>query len=110
MTAIALEDESTELLASARSARSGRAAQLVIGGPETTMTQTIIALRDGATLSEHHNPGEASVLVLDGHVRLITGGEHIDGTRGDLVPVPPEDHSLEARSDAVVLLTAVKLH
>jgi quercetin dioxygenase-like cupin family protein len=110
MSAIALQDQCEGLLATARSARSGRAAALVVGGPGTTMTQTVIAMRDGARLAEHQNPGEATILVLTGAVRLLAEEGPVDATEGDLVPVPYQRHSLEARSDAVVLLTAVKLH
>lgn len=109
MAPIALTDQAADLLAQARESRSGRAAELVMGGPGSTMTQTIIALRSGAILSEHRNPGEASVMVLDGQVRLLHGEQHVDAARGELIPVPDALHSLEARSDSAVLLTAVKL-
>lgn len=103
-----LEQQATELLAQARSQRSGRASHLVVGGPESTMTQTLIALRDGTVLGEHQNPGEATVLVLSGQVRLISGESRADGGRGELLEVPPEPHSVEALADSVFLLTAVK--
>jgi quercetin dioxygenase-like cupin family protein len=39
------------------------------------MGQTMIALSSGTTLAEHENPGEATVLVLTGQVRLTAGPE-----------------------------------
>ncbi|MGH3472600.1 MAG: cupin domain-containing protein [Nocardioidaceae bacterium] len=109
MTAIDLSEHATDLLETARAAHSGRAAHLLVGGPQSTMTQTIIALREGAVLHEHNNPGEATVYVLDGRVRLSTGGETAEAGRGALLNIAPEPHSLEAVGDSVVLLTSVKL-
>jgi quercetin dioxygenase-like cupin family protein len=59
----------------------------------------------GTTLSEHRNPGEATVLVLSGRVRLGAGEVSWDGRTGDLLVVPPHHHDLTAVEDAAVLLT-----
>ena len=48
------------------------------------------------------------MLVLDGRVRLVAGGDSWEGRRGDLLLVPPARHRLEAMTDATVLLTVVK--
>lgn len=64
--------------------------------------------RRGTSLSEHENPGEATVLVLGGRVRLAAAGESMEGGKGDLLVVPPARHSLEALADATILLTVVK--
>ena len=109
MTSIDLTKQATDLLEAAREAHSGRAAHLVVGGPESMMTQTVIAMRAGTVLSEHYNPGQATLLVLEGELELVTGDERVAVTAGDLVEVPPMRHSLEADTDAVVVLTAVKL-
>ena len=87
---------------------SGRAADTVHGGHEKALRQTVVALMAGQALAEHENPGEATVLVLDGRVRMISGGDSWEGREGDLIIVPPARHRLEAMTDATVLLTVVK--
>lgn len=96
------------LRADAQQAHSGRAGHMLSGGPESHLTQTVIAMREGATLSEHENPGEATLLVLDGKVRLVAGETAWDGEAGDLLVVPDARHAVEALADSGVLLTAVK--
>jgi len=58
-------------------------------------------------LDEHSNPGDATVHVLHGRVRLASGDVHWDGAAGHLIAVPDAAHSLEALEDSVVLLTVV---
>jgi quercetin dioxygenase-like cupin family protein len=87
---------------------SGRGAEMVYGGQNTSLRHTVVALASGTSLSEHENPGEATVLVLGGRVRLVAAGESVEGATGDLLVVPPARHSLEALADATVLLTVVK--
>ena len=58
-------------------------------------------------LDEHSNPGDATVHVLHGRVRLSSGEAHWDGAAGHLIAVPDAVHSLEALDDSVVLLTVV---
>lgn len=86
---------------------SGRAARTVYGGHETCLRQTVIALVAGQELTEHENPGEATVHVLNGRVRLDGATSSWEGRSGDLLIVPPEKHSLAALEDSAVLLTAV---
>ena len=95
-------------LAHARQHPSGRAAETVYGGHEHVLRQTVIALTAGRWLDEHENPGEATVHVLQGRVRLHAGADSWDGLPGDLLIVPASRHSMEAIEDAVVLLTVAK--
>jgi quercetin dioxygenase-like cupin family protein len=108
MQKLSLEALARELLERAASATEGRAAQTVIGGHERVLRQTVIAMAKGTVLAEHANPGEASVHVLRGRVRLAAGDNAWEGIRGDLLVVPDSTHSLEALDDSAVLLTVAK--
>jgi quercetin dioxygenase-like cupin family protein len=95
-------------LGSALASSSGRSAKTVYGGHEHHLRQTLIALRTGESLSEHENPGEATVYVIDGRVELRAGDDSWTAWVGDLVIVPDGPHALDALEDSVVLLTVVK--
>src|SRR5215469_3563708 len=90
-----------ELLAQAS---GGRTARTVMGGHERVLRQTVIAMVKDKALTEHANPGEASVYVLHGRVRLAAGDETWEGRDGDLLIVPDAPHSLHALADSAVLL------
>jgi quercetin dioxygenase-like cupin family protein len=92
----------------AQQASSGRSSQTVYGGHEHVLRQTVIALDSGQMLDEHENPGEATVHVLHGRVRLAAGDTAWEGSPGDLLIVPQARHTLEALSAAAVLLTVAK--
>jgi quercetin dioxygenase-like cupin family protein len=82
----------------------------VYGGHEHTLRQTLLALSAGTSLAEHDSPGEATLYVLIGRVRLQAGGDCWDGRDGDLITIPPARHELHAFEDAAVLLTTVTPH
>ena len=104
-----LTAQTREQLKAARQASSGRSAKTVYGGHEHRLRQTLVALVGGQALKEHENPGEATVHVLHGRVRLAAGDVSWDGSPGDLLIVPDSVHSLEALEDSAVLLTVAKL-
>lgn len=101
----ALAREQLEL---ARAASSGRSAQTVFGGHEHVLHQTLIALAAGRGLDEHDSPGDATVHVLHGRVRLRAGEDAWEGSAGDLLTVPAARHTLDALEDSAVVLTVGK--
>ncbi|MEO5610483.1 MAG: cupin domain-containing protein [Ornithinibacter sp.] len=107
MTNVSLTALAREQLELATNAHSGRSAHTVIGGHEHSLRQTVIALTAGSSLSEHSNPGEATVHVLLGRVRLDADGDSWEGASGHLIDVPHASHSLLAIEDAVILLTVM---
>src|SRR5687768_16630977 len=94
--------QAREQLSNAQLAGSGRSSKTVYGGHEHVLRQTVVALVAGQSLTEHVNPGEATLYVLQGHVRLTAGSVAWDGSHGDLLIVPQSPHSMLAIDDAVV--------
>ncbi len=108
MQKLSLDALAREHLERAAASSSGRSATTVHGGHELVLRQTLLALTAGTTLAEHENPGEATVQVLRGRVRLTSGDDAWDGRTGDLILIPPARHGLEALEDSAVLLTVAK--
>jgi quercetin dioxygenase-like cupin family protein len=103
----ALDAVARATLDDASRAAAHRAAETVVGGHETRLRQTVIALRAGAELAEHDNPGEATLQVLKGRIVLRAGADSWDGRTGDLIEIPQSRHSVSAVEDSAVLFTAV---
>ena len=108
MESISLTGLAAEKLAEARQSHSGRAAHTIHGGHTHELRQTVMALLAGHDLSEHDNPGEATLQVLHGHVRLTAGADAWEGRTGDYVAIPLQRHALQAVEDSVVMLTVLK--
>jgi gentisate 1,2-dioxygenase len=79
-----------------------RAAQ---AGPRTAGGRALLSV---LYLDEHENPGEATIQVLRGRVRLTAGQITWDGRTGDLLVVPDARHALAATEDSAILLTVSK--
>ena len=92
-------------LETARQASSGRASKTVYGGHEHVLRQTLIAMLAGQDLHEHENPGEATVQVLQGRVRLSAGDVDWHGSPGDLLVVLGSKPLPAAIEASVVVLT-----
>ena len=108
MDKISLTALAREQLAAAHRAGSGRSAHTVYGGHQHTLRQTLVALTAGSALSDHDSPGEATLQVLQGRVKLTTPDTTWDGAPGDHLVIPPTRHGLHAVDDSVVLLTVAK--
>jgi quercetin dioxygenase-like cupin family protein len=105
MDALNLVEAGEEQLEKARAADSGRATMRVDQGPGARFRQVLVALATDRALADHENPGEATLQVLRGQVRLKWGRESVVAESGEVVTIPPERHSLHALEDSVVLLT-----
>ncbi|MCW2650305.1 MAG: LuxR family transcriptional regulator [Mycobacterium sp.] len=94
-----------EQLARARLSSSGRAAQTIYGGQDHFLRQTVIAIIAGRELGEHLSPGEATLQVLEGTIKVNAGSDSWEGAVGDFLAIPPGRHSLDAVEDSAVLLS-----
>ena len=108
MQKISLEALARQQMKLAASAGGQHTADTVYGGHEKVLRQTLIGMIAGASLAEHENPGEATVLILHGRVRLSTANSFWDAARGDLLIMPEGRHSLDALENSAVLLTVAK--
>lgn len=108
MESVSLTSLGSEKLAEARQARSGRAAHTIHGGHDHDLRQTLVALVAGQGLAEHDSPGEATLQVLQGHVRLTAGDDAWEGNVGDHLTIPPVRHALDSIEDSVIMLTVAK--
>jgi len=105
MDKMSLQAKARELAQKAAQTNSGRAADTVFGGHEKRMRQTVIALRGGAEMAEHESPGEATLLVISGRLRLVAGETKWSGREWDYLVIPNAPHSVEAETDTTFVLT-----
>jgi quercetin dioxygenase-like cupin family protein len=109
MQKISLDALARQQVDLAASAGGGHTADTVYGGHEKVLRQVVIGMTGRAVLAEHENPGEATMQVLHGRVRLSAGDLSWEGRAGDLLIVPDARHSVMALEDSAVLLTVAKL-
>jgi quercetin dioxygenase-like cupin family protein len=74
----------------------------------TTLRHNLIALTASTSLDDHDSPGEATLQVLHGRVRLTSPDTSWDGRPGDHLVIPATRHGLHAVDDCVALLTVAK--
>ena len=103
-----LDAVARELSTRAAETKNGRAAETLYGGHEKALRQTLIAMKEGAELAEHENPGDATILVVSGRVELKAGDVSWEGREGDLLVIPDARHSVTALTDATFLLSVAK--
>jgi quercetin dioxygenase-like cupin family protein len=108
MRKLSLDAVAREQLKQAKESTNKRSARTVYGGHEHVLRQSVIALVEGAVMAEHESPGEATIHVLQGRVRITAGKDSWDCRNGDLLDVPEDRHSLLALEPSVVLLTVAK--
>ncbi|PND48869.1 cupin domain-containing protein [Rhodococcus sp. ENV425] len=105
MKKLALDALARHLAAHAAAAPSGRSAETVYGGHEHVLRQTLVALQAGQSMAEHVSPGEATVYILRGRIRVVADRTSWDGRSGDLIALPRTRHRIDAVADTVALLT-----
>ncbi len=108
MESLDLTALAAEHLAAARAASNGRSSAKIIGDHTKLLRMNLIALEAGASLQDHENPGEATLLVLEGKIEFRAGEESVVLDTGNLIEIPPMRHGLTALADAVVVLSVGK--
>jgi quercetin dioxygenase-like cupin family protein len=101
-----LDELAEELLGEATHSSAHRAARTLIAG-NAPLRQTVVALAAGAEMSEHENPGYATVHILSGDARLVAGSNTWELRTASHLVVPNERHSVRAETDTVLLLSVV---
>lgn len=82
----------------------GRRVHPVHGAEGGPLRQILVTLAAGGELPEHDRPGEATLQVLRGRVRLCAAGRDAwEGCSGELLP--DERHSVLALADSAILIT-----
>ena len=108
MRSVNLAQVAQAQLDAARAASSGRSTTTLFGERGSRHRQVLLALADGRTLSEHENPGEATLHVLVGRVRVRAGDVTWEGADGDYLVIPQARHDVTAHADSAVLLTVAR--
>lgn len=108
MQRISLHALAKDQLERATAATSGRTAETVVGGHERILRQTVIGIRKGTTLGDYDSPGEGTIHVLIGRIRMTCGPNAWEARTGTLLKVPASRHGLYAMEDSAILLTVAK--
>lgn len=84
--------------------RSGVARKVLVSFSDFQIT--LRAMKAGARIPEHHNPGRISVQSVRGHLRMHAGGEIFDLPSGKVLILDRAvRHDVEALEDSAFLLT-----
>lgn len=100
---VVLSELADALIADLRHHPAGRTAKTILSG--TVMRAVVIALKDGSQMAEHDSPPAATLYVIKGRVTLRAGEREWPVYPGQLIPIPPQRHSVEAHADSAMLLT-----
>jgi len=70
---------------------------------------TVFAFADGQGLTEHSTPHDATVLILEGEVRITIGADDHHVTEGEVLHLPPSvPHALHGSGPFKMLLMLLK--
>ena len=100
---LVLAELAESLIADLPNHRSGKTAKAIMSG--SVMRAVVIALAEGADMSEHEAPTAATLLVITGEVTLSTRTDSWTIRAGELIPVPRQRHAVRAHRDSAFLLT-----
>jgi quercetin dioxygenase-like cupin family protein len=100
---VVLSELAESLIADLPNHPAGRCARTILSG--SVMRAVVIALREGAEMAEHDSPPAATLYVIKGRVTLRSGEKRQQVYPGQLVPIPPQRHAVEAHADSAILLT-----
>jgi len=70
--------------------------------------QTMVAIVAGAEMTEHDSPVEAFIHVLEGQITIHGDNRQWQISAGNLLPIPPEKHSVSADQNSVFTLTVLR--
>lgn len=83
---------------------SGNARKVLIRYPDLQVT--LRAIKAGARIPEHHNPGRICVQTLRGHIRMHAAGRLFDLPQGKMLTLDRSvTHDVEAVEESAFLLT-----
>ncbi len=99
-----LDAEVADLLEQARGALGGRIAKTLV--KEGPLRVTVVGLREGTVVQEHHVDAPASVQVLAGRMALTSDAGSVSLGRGGMVVLDTGvAHALTAQEDCAFLVT-----
>ena len=101
-------DEQVKQLKQEKSWQSGdRNAVTLVKNPSVRVT--LMALRRGASLREHHVEGPITVYVVEGSINFVVGKDKCTLKRSGFLSLERTiPHDVEALEDSVILLTIVQ--
>lgn len=93
-----------ELLRHADGWQTGTSRKQFVRFPDFRISLT--AMKAGAKIALHHNPGRISVQTVDGHIRMRAGDQMFDLPKGRVLVLDRAvPHDLEALAESAFLLT-----
>lgn len=108
MSSVDLNALGSEVLQRAADSPNGHATQLVHSASDVGLAQVLLAIREGHEFADHANPGEATLQVLSGRMRLTAEDEGWTVSAGEVVVIPHRRHAVLAEKDSVAILTIVR--
>lgn len=101
-----LNAEQDVLRDSAQSAVARRAGSTVYRGDG--VRQTMVVILAGEHMAEHWSPQEGFIHVMEGKVLLHGRDRNWEIAAGQMLPLPPEKHSVTAVEDSTLTLTVLR--